>query len=141
MKTFTEEDFDFDDDELIKIHCPKCLDRGYQIQLGPKILMNNEPRPDDYENWLECGTCGWLWPLYEIPAQETIKDTIETSDNPHEGSKTIIESLPKRVSKTGKKIAARGSKRKKRMLHHDPDINEEMRRHGDRVNVVYDSNP
>jgi hypothetical protein len=143
LKTYTQEDIDeYYEDEPEPIFCPLCLKRGYQIRLGPKILLPNEPRPDDYENFLECATCGWICPIYEVEKEATINDTIETIDNPFE-NKNIIQSLPKRKSKTGKKIAARGRKRKrdKNKLHDDPDINLEMRRHGDRVNVVYDSNP
>jgi hypothetical protein len=139
MRILTADDIDdYEDDE--PIWCPLCLERGYQVRLGGKILMPNEPRPDDYDNFLECATCGFLCPIYQIEQEATIKDAVETIDNPFD-SKTIIESLPRRnFHKTGKKLNPR-SKGKKRMLHEDPEINEEMRRHGDRVNVVYDSNP
>jgi hypothetical protein len=141
MHVLTADDIDdWDDDDPEPIFCPFCLKRGYQIHLGPKILMRNEPRPDDYENFLECATCGWICPIYEVEKEATIKDAIETSESLFE-SKTIIESLPKRKSKTGKKIAARGGKRKKRMLHEDPEIDALMRIYEDRVKVVYDSNP
>ena len=57
----------------------------------------------------------------------------------------IIESLHRRRSKTGKKTAynARGGKRKrnKNKLHDNHEIDALMRRHGDRVKVVYETNP
>jgi hypothetical protein len=135
MHILTADDIDDYEEENEPIWCPFCLKRGYQIRLGPKILMPGQVRDEDYENWLECATCGWICPIFAAEKEGTIKDSIETIDSPFE-SKTIVESLHKRKSKTGKKIAARGRKRKKRMLHEDPDINEEMRRHGDRVNVL-----
>lgn len=138
MKTYTEEDIDYEEDE--PIWCQMCLKRGYKVRLGGKILMPNEPRPDDYENWLECATCGWLCPIYQVEKEATIKDSIETIDNPFE-SKTIIESLPKRTNRTGMKIAARGRKRDKNKLHNDPEIDALMRIYGDRVTVLQDSDP
>ena len=143
-RVFTQEDIDeYYEDEQEPVLCPYCIDRGYRVLLGPKILMPNEPRPEDYENWLQCPTCYEVIPIYEAPKEETIKDRIETIDNPFD-NKTIIESVHnRRTSKTGKKIAPRGGgkKRRKKVLHEDPEINEEMRRHGDRVKVVHDSNP
>jgi hypothetical protein len=141
MHVLTADDIDhYEEDE--PIFCPFCLERGYKIRLGPKILMPNEPRPDDYENFLECATCGWICPIYQLEKEASIKDSIETIESPFD-NKTIIESLPKRVSKTGKKIAVRGIKRKrdKNKMHDDPEINELMRIYGDRVKVVHDSNP
>jgi Fe-S-cluster-containing hydrogenase component 2 len=141
MKTWSEEDIaESYEDELEDILCPHCEERGYQVRLGPKILMPNEPRPDDYDQFLECGSCGWICPIYQIEQEATIKDAVETQESPFE-SKTIIESLPKRnFHKTGKKVT-RGKKRDRNRLHRDDEINEEMKRHGDRVNVVFDSNP
>jgi hypothetical protein len=140
LKTYTEEEFNDYDEEDEPIYCQMCLKRGYQVRLGPRILMPNEPRPDDYEDWLECGTCGWLCPIYQVEKETTIKDSIETIDNPFD-NKTIIESLPKRTNRTGKKIAARGRKTDKNKLHDDPEISELMRIYGDRVKVIQDTNP
>lgn len=114
MRIYAQEDIDEQyEDAPEEIYCPKCLERGYKVRLGPKTLLPNEPRPDDYEDWLECGTCGWLCPINAVEPEATIKDTVETIESPFE-SKTIIESSPKRTNKTGKKIAARGRKRDKK---------------------------
>ena len=136
MKTYNEEYFNDYEDELEKITCPYCKKRGYRVLLGPKILKPNEPRPEDYENWLECPRCYNLVPIHEIPKEEEIKDSIETIDNPFESGKFILESVKKRTSKTMSKRS-----RKKIELHEDPEINELMRIYGDRVKVVYDTNP
>jgi hypothetical protein len=79
----------------------------------------------------------------QIPKEETIKDAVETQDSPYD-DKTIIQSIKKRTSSTSKQIAPRGGgkRRKKNVLHHDPDINALMRIYGEQnVKVVYDSDP
>jgi ferredoxin-like protein FixX len=48
------------------------------VLLGEKILMPGEVRQPDYDQWLECGTCGFICPIYEAPKEETIKDAVET---------------------------------------------------------------
>ncbi len=102
--------------------------------------MPNEPRPDDYEDWLECGTCQFLCPIFQAEPEATIKDSIETSESPFEAGKFQLETIPKRSSAAGKRAIAKRS-RKKIKLDDDPEINELMRVCGDRLNVVYDSNP
>jgi hypothetical protein len=141
MRILTAEDLDEDfDDEPEPIFCPYCLERGYKIRLGPKILMANEPRPDDYENFLECGTCGWICPIYQVEKEAEIKDSIETQESPFE-DKTIIENVfPKRNSLAGRK-ASEKKRRNKIKPTNDAEINEEIRRQGDRVKILYDSNP
>jgi hypothetical protein len=140
MHILTAEDIDDDEYDDTIIWCPACLERGYNERIGPKILMPNEVKPDNYSDLWECGTCGLNGDISMIPKQEEIKNAIETSDNQYE-DKTVIESVKRRKSKTGKPTIKRGGKRKKRELHHDTDINLEMKTHGDRVKILYDSNP
>ncbi len=135
MKTYTQEDInEYYEDELEDIICPLCQDRGYRVQLGPKILMPNEPRPADYENWLQCPTCYEVIPIYEIEPEPTVKNVIETTDNPFD-NKTIIESLPNRTSKKGKKSSPK-RRRNKIKLDDDKEIDTLLRIYGDRVNVL-----
>jgi hypothetical protein len=129
---------DYEEEEPIN-YCKKCLDRGYQVVLGPKILMNNEPRPDDYEEWLQCPTCYEVIPIHEIPAQEEIKDTIETQESPFD-NKFHLETFAKRNSPAGKRASAK--KRKKIQTTDDKDILREIKNVGERnVKIHYDSNP
>jgi hypothetical protein len=139
MRVYSEEEFnEYNDEEIEQVNCPFCEKRGYIVRLGPKILMNNEPRPDDYDEWLECATCGLLCPLYTIPAQEQIKDSIETSESPFE-DKLKLESAHKR--RTPKRKVVRHLKKNIRQTN-DPDILREIKQHGsDNVKVLYDSNP
>ncbi len=126
------------EDEETKSYCKKCLDRGYQIFMGPKILMPGQKRDEDYENWKMCPRCYDVIPAYEMEQEATISDVIEKSENPFEQGKTVIQSLPNR---TGKRNKSRVRKRKnKYVLHEDSDINREMRQYGERnVRVLQDS--
>jgi hypothetical protein len=106
------------------------------VHLGPKILFCNEPRPDDYDNWLEGPTCAWLYPVHEAYQEAVIKNYIETIDNPFD-NKTIIESLPNRITKKakGKKTLSK-PRRNKIKLDEDPEIDTLLRVYGDRVRVI-----
>lgn len=136
MKTYTQEDINEQyEDEIEPVYCPHCLDRGYKVLLGPKILQPNEPRPADYENWLECPTCLWVCPLHEIPHEEEIKDSIETIESPFEQGKFILDSIPKRSSPKGKRISAK-RRHDKLKLDEDKEINDLLRIYGDNVTVL-----
>jgi hypothetical protein len=136
MHVLTADEID-DYEEQEPIYCPHCEKRGYLVRLGPKILMNNERRPDDYDQWLECPTCMWLCPLYEIPKEATVKDAVETVESPTD-DKLILESAHKR--KPTRKVSRHINKK----IGHstdDPDIQREIRQHGEEnVHVLYDSN-
>jgi Fe-S-cluster-containing hydrogenase component 2 len=138
MRILTEEEFtQYDDEEIEPINCPHCEKRGYLVQLGPKILMPNEPRPEDYDQFLECPTCYWICPIHEIPKEETIKDSIETQDSPYE-DKLKLESAHKR--RTRRKVARHINKNVRQT--NDPDILREIRQHGsDNVKILVDTNP
>lgn len=141
MKTYSEEEIsEYYEDEPEAITCPFCEKRGYRILLGPKILQPNEPRPADYESWLECPTSYAVISIHEIPKEETINDSIETIESPFEQGKFILETMPKPSSPKGKKLSAK-KRGKKIKLHEDPEINQLTRIYGDRVKVVLDTNP
>jgi len=89
--------------------------------------------------WKQCHNCGWICPIFQAEKEATIKDSIETIESPFE-DKFHLETIPKRNSPAGKKASAK-RRRNKIKPTNDEEINEEIRRHGDRVNVVYDSDP
>jgi hypothetical protein len=134
----TAEDIeDYEEDEPEPLWCPFCLKRGYTVRLGPKILMNNEPRPQDYDEWLQCPTCGWLCPIYQVEKEATIKNAVETVDSPFE-NKLKLESAHKR--RTRKKV--RRHIKKEIRKTNDPDIALAIKQVGeDNVKILYDSNP
>ena len=135
MKTYSEQEIkELEEDLPEDIICPYCKNRGYRVLLGGKILMPGEPRTEDYENWLECPRCYQVIPIYEGLKEETVADKIETVEGPFD-DKTTFESVhKKRTSITGRKIVPRGRKRK-RVLHDDPEIDALMRICGDHLTV------
>jgi Fe-S-cluster-containing hydrogenase component 2 len=135
MRTYSQEDINEQyEHEIEPVYCPHCLDRGYKVLLGPRILQPNEPRPADYENWIQCPTCLWICPLHEIAHEEEIKDTMETIDNPFEQGKFILETVYKRNNPKGKKLSAK-KRRNKIKLDDDPEIDALLRAYGDNVKV------
>jgi hypothetical protein len=131
-RIFTAEDFE--QEEIEDITCPFCENRGYRVLLGPRILGPNEPRPEDYDQFLECPTCYEVIPLHEIPAKEEIKDAVETIDNPFESGKFQLETVYKRNSPKGKEVLEK-KRSKKYKLDPDPEIAELLRIYGDNVKV------
>jgi hypothetical protein len=113
---------------------PPLLERGYKVRLGGRILEPNEPRPADYENWLQCPKCLWICPIFELPKQEEIKDSVETIESPFEQGKFILETVYKRTSPKGKKALAK-KRRNKIKLDEDKEINDLLRIYGDNVTV------
>jgi rubredoxin len=138
MRELTQADIDeYYEDEPEKLYCPDCEKRGYLVLLGPRILMPNEPRPDDYEDWYECPKCYFVHHYVEIPAKEEIKNAIELQDSPYE-DKTKLASAHKR--RTKKKVVRHINKHIRKT--NDPDIQREIQQHGsDNVRVIFDSNP
>ena len=134
MRVYTEDELDWDD-ETTSILCPYCEQRGYKNVLGPKILGPQEPRPDDYENFLQCAVCYEIIPLHETYQDATISDVIEKSENPFEQGKFYMESIPKRSSVAGKKLSAK-KRQKKIKLDEDPEIDALLKAYGDNVNVL-----
>lgn len=133
MKTYTDEDYE---DEPEDVNCPHCLEGGYKIRLGGRILEPNEPRPADYESFLECPRCYEVIPIHEIPKEETVQDAVETIESPFEQGKFILETLPKRGSAAGKKLSAK-KRRNKIKLDSDPEIDALLRAYGtDRMKVI-----
>jgi hypothetical protein len=141
LKTYSEEELKEQyEDEIEPVNCPHCLERGYKVRLGGRILEPNEPRPADYENWLQCPTCYEVIPIHEIPKEEEIKDAVETIESPFEQGKFILESIPKRSSPKGKKLLEK-KRINKIKLNDDKEINDLLRIYGDRIKVVHDTNP
>jgi len=140
MYILTAEDFDSDYDDTT-IWCPACDYRGYKNRIGPKILLNNEPVPDNYDDLWECEGCGLSGDFTMIPKQAQISEKVEKVQSPYDDNLNIA-SIKKRRFDTGKKHIKRGRKRKKKVLHHDTDIAQAIKQVGpDNVRVLYDSNP
>jgi hypothetical protein len=134
----TAEDIeDYEEDEPEPLWCPFCLKRGYTVRLGPKILMNNEPRPEDYEDWLQCPTCDWLCPIYAASKEAEVKDAVELQESPTDDKLKLVSAHKRR---TRKKVTRHINKHIRKTK--DTDIALAIKQVGeDNVKVLYDSNP
>ena len=124
-------------DGRVDMYCPHCKAAGFKVKLGPKILMPNEQKQPDYENWLECKDCHEVVASYVVEHDATIiTDAVETVNNPFENQTEII-GISKRTSKQGIKA----KKKRNRPTHPDKEIQREIDQHGiDAVNILYDTN-
>ena len=97
-----------------------------------RILKKGEVKPPDYNQFVQCYECGNVLPIYEAHFESQIKDSLQTIDNPFEESASIFLSVGKR------KLKGRWNKYQDK----DPEIAEEIRKHGeDNVKIIYDSCP
>jgi len=125
-------------DETI-MYCPKCKEAGFQVKLGPRILMPNEERQPDYDSWLQCTSCAEIVAAYVVEHDATIiRDDIPTVETPFENTTEIMGANARRTSKTGKRATAKRNKERYRPHHKDPDIQLELDK-GLAVNILYDS--
>jgi hypothetical protein len=52
----------------------------------------------DHENWLQCHECGEIVPIYEIEKESSIKDVVETVENPFDIAKNSFLGIDSRAS-------------------------------------------
>lgn len=128
-------DMEYYQDEMV-MYCPMCKKAGFQVKLGPKIIMPGQKAAPDADQFLECPDCREVIAAYVVEHDATIiRDTVETVNNPFENQTEII-GMSKRTSKQG--INAR--KKRNRPYHKDKEIQRELDQHGiDAVNILYDS--
>ena len=126
-------------DEKIS-YCKHCLKFGFQVRLKNRIYPDNEPIPVDHDQWFQCHECGAIVPVYEIEKEATIKDVIETIDNPFDmANSPMFLGVDNRATQRRKEKKPRSKRFKSLEEHEDPEIQAEI----DRVNTVkilYDSN-
>ena len=103
---------DDNDDEKIS-YCKHCLEYNLKVPLKNRIYPNNEPIPVDHENYRQCHECGLIVPVYELEKESSIKDVVETSDNPFDQGKEILG------------IDSRKARKKKQRDKQFEDINDE----------------
>lgn len=131
-------DMDYYEDDMV-MYCPHCKEAGFKVKLGPRILMDGETRPPDYENWLSCPDCYEVVAAYVVEGDASvIKDEIPTVETPFENNIEIIGAVPKRTSRAGRIATARRRKQRYgRTADPDKEIAEVIRKHGsDNVRVI-----
>jgi hypothetical protein len=117
--------------------CPHCLQYEIHNKLQPRILKKGEVKPPDYDEFIQCYSCGNIFPIYEAHYESEIKDSLETTDNPFENESTFL-STESRVEQRRKGKSPR-SKRFNTEEHEDAEIQTEIKK-GNIVNLLYDSN-
>lgn len=129
-------DFDQEEQEEI-LYCPICEKVGIRSILGAKILLPNEVKQPDYENWLQCVRCRWLCPIYQVEPEPTIQDFAQPIDNPFDNAQSQVLG----THKQGYKKTKRKSKKlevKETFADKDTEVKEALRR-GNTVNIVQDT--
>ena len=121
-------DFGADDTGRVR-ECSHCLEYEIHNKLGPKILKKGEVKSPDYENWLQCHSCGNIYPIFQTYPESEIRDSLETVNNPFEEHASIFLSVGKRKFKN--------NRLDKYAEDEDPDIAQEQRRVGsENVRIV-----
>jgi hypothetical protein len=95
------------------------------VQLKNRLYPDNQPIPVDHENYLQCHECGLIVPVYEIEKEPSIKDVVETTDNPFDSGKMFL-GIDSRTSVGGKN--ARKKKERQKALEDikDDDLKREI---------------
>ena len=115
---------DFNGNEGKLIECPHCLVYEIHNKLQPRILKKGEVKPPDYDMFVQCYSCGNIFPIYETHFESEIKDSLETFNNPFENESTFLSiDSRKEQRRKGKKPR---SKRLKTEEHEDPEIQAEI---------------
>lgn len=118
---------DNDNDDSIKSYCKHCLEFGFKVQLKNRIYPEEEPIPIDHENWKQCHECGLIVPFYELEKEASIKDVVETVDNPFDVGTSFL-GIDKRTSVGGKN--ARKKRERQRQLDDikDDEVKRELKK-------------
>jgi hypothetical protein len=120
--------------------CPHCIQYNFHVKLQGRKLKPGEQKPSDYDQFLQCHSCGNIVPAHEGILESKIQDSLETIETPFE-SKFEVTGIAKRITKEGKLTSARKRREKQRPHHKDKEIDEEMRRHGsENVHIIQDTN-
>jgi len=79
----------------------------------------------DHDQWLQCHECGTIVPVYEIEKEATIKDVVETTDNPFDIGTSFL-GIDSRTSVGGKKVRKKRERQDALDDIKDPDLKREL---------------
>ncbi len=91
-------DFSEDKEDEKISYCKECLKYGFSVPLKNRIYLN-EPIPPDHESWKMCHECGLIVAVYEIEKEASIKDVVETVDNPFDIAKNSFLGIDSRKAR------------------------------------------
>jgi len=126
---------DFNENDIGRIRkCRHCLEYEIHNKLQPRILEKGQAKPPDYDQFIQCYTCGNTFAIHETFTESKIKDSVQTTDNPFENESTFL-SIDSRATqrRKGKKHKGRFSYKEQE----DPDIHTEIEKYGsDNVRII-----
>jgi hypothetical protein len=93
------------------------------VPLKNRIYPDNEPTPVDHDQWRQCHECGLMIPVYELEKEASIKDVVETVDNPFDIGTSFL-GIDSRAS--AKKRKKQRDKQKELDDIKDPDLKREL---------------
>jgi hypothetical protein len=114
-----------DNDEQPKSYCKECLKFGFFVPLKNRIYPEGEQIPIDHENWKQCHECGSIVPVYELEKESSIKDVVETVDNPFDVGTSFL-GIDSRTSVGGKNARRKRERQKEFDAIKDPDLKREL---------------
>jgi hypothetical protein len=121
---FSEDDYDDNDDNSIKSYCKHCLEYGFKVQLRNRVYPEGQI-PIDHDQWRMCHECGLIVPVYELEKEASIKDVVETVDNPFEQGMSFL-GVDKRTSVGGKNARKKRERQKQLDDINDDDVKREL---------------
>jgi hypothetical protein len=80
---------DYEDENPLKL-CPNCLEHGSMGVLGPRLLLPNETKTSDWDQFLSCESCYTVVPIYEAKIRSQIEDFSELTENPFKEGSNIL---------------------------------------------------
>jgi uncharacterized Zn finger protein len=95
------------------------------VQLKNRIYPDNEPIPVDHDNFLQCHECGTIVPIYKIEKESSIRDVVETVDNPFDIGTSFL-GIDSRTSIGGKNARKKRDRQKQLEDINDPDVKREL---------------
>jgi hypothetical protein len=95
------------------------------VQLKNRIYPDNETIPVDHENFLQCHECGTIVPVYEIEKETSIKDVIETTNNPFDIGTSFL-GIDSRTSVGGKNARKKRDRQKALEDIKDDEVKREI---------------
>jgi hypothetical protein len=71
-----------DDGPCTVSYCPKSWKGSWVSVLGPRVYMPDEPILIDHDLWIQCWTCGTIFPTYQVKNESELKDVDEPTHDP-----------------------------------------------------------
>ena len=88
-------------------------------------MKRYQPVPVDHENWKQCHECGLIVPVYELEKESSIKDVVETTDNPFDIGTSFL-GIDSRTSIGGKNARKKRERQKQLDDINDANLKAEL---------------